>query len=280
MFPWVYGFTWDAGNIIFLSIFFSVVIVILTALATASICASRKMTARQVDELKWHDEFNDLSDRARICRHVLTGEITNRKCPNGFDCRVCDLHPSLAAERAVSHASITGVGPGESKIFGLNMPQDRMYHRGHAWVKCESDGMLSVGLDDFGKKILGNPDSVELPEIGTELEVNGTGWHLEKAGARIRILSPVDGKVVATGGDEDSYYLKVKPDGIADLRHLLKGCEIRPWILREIERLEAAFANEKVGSSLADGGELMNDLPREYPGINWDSVLGEMFLEP
>jgi hypothetical protein len=93
-------------------------------------------------------------------------------------------------------------------------------------------------------------------------------------------LSPVDGKVVAVGGSEKDFYLRVRPKNGIDLRHLLKGGEIYAWIMQEMERLEKMLSSEKIGLSLADGGELVNDLPKNYPEVDWDNVLGEMFLEP
>lgn len=191
------------------------------------------------------------------------------------------------------------------------MPLDRLYHRGHTWVKKSHDGTLAIGIDDFAKRIIGKADTVVLPKIGSELEVNGTGWFVEKNGIKIRILSPVEGKVIELGNGEmanrrsgetenvpqrdpfgrgigesenrrdgDDFYIRVKPKDGIDLRHLLKGAEIRAWIMREMERLETMLSSENVGISLADGGEMVNDLTKNYPEVDWDNVLGEMFLEP
>ncbi|MGH7457121.1 MAG: hypothetical protein ACRENG_37570 [bacterium] len=43
------------------------------------------------------------------------------------------------------------------------------------------------------------------------------------------------------------------------------GAEIRPWIMREIERLQLALASEDLGMSLADGGVPVEDLSQGYP---------------
>lgn len=280
MLPWVFGFTWQAGNLIFLGIFYSVVVVIITSFIVAASRSTNNLKPARVGEILWHDSFADLPSSSKVCRHVITGELQNRICPNGFDCRICDLHPKLVLESAITSARVPDIKKADNSIFGLNMPADRLYHRGHAWAKREHDGTLTVGLDDFAARVIGKPEKVELPKIGAEVEVNGTGWTFQKDGARIRVLSPVDGKVIAVGSGDDGFYLRVKPGNGIDLRHLLKGTEIRPWIMREMERLEEMLSSEKVGLSLADGGELVNDLPKNYPAVNWDSTLGEMFLEP
>jgi hypothetical protein len=110
------------------------------------------------------------------------------------------------------------------------------------------------------------------------VEVNGTAWKFSRGGRHARILSPVEGEVVGQGGPELGWYLRVKPRSF-DGRHLLRGGEVRPWMLREVERLQQSMSAAGVGETLADGGALVDDLP----GIlleETDRVWGEMFLEP
>ncbi len=280
MLPWVYGFTWEAENLIFLTIFYSVAAIILVTFSVAALRASRDLKSDHIDEIRWHVDFNDLPYYAKACRHVIAGEIESRTCPNGFDCRACDFHAKLVAVKNAPSRLASADDENRESMFGLDMRKDRLYHRGHTWVQKESDGTLTVGLDEFGKRILGRPDAVELPQLGTRMHVNGTGWNFRKGDAKIRVLSPVDGEVIATGGVDADYYLKIRPNAITDLRHLLSGAEVRAWLIREIERLQFMLASEKAGLTLADGGELVKDLPENYPNVNWDGVLGEMFLQP
>ncbi|HUI29908.1 MAG TPA: glycine cleavage system protein H [Candidatus Acidoferrales bacterium] len=278
MFPWVFGFKWQTGNLIFLGIFYSVVTVIFSTLIIAARRAIKNIGgSRDFASISWYEDFSELPAPAKVCRHVISGELEKRICPNAFDCRVCELHPGLLLEKAIPNGHKREIR--NSSILGLNMPADRLYHRGHTWVKKEHDGTLTVGLDDFASKIIGTPDIIEFPKVGTKLEVNGTGWFFEKGGTRVRVLSPVEGKVISTGNGENGFYIGVKPQNGIDLRHLLKGSEIGPWIMHEVERLETLLTIEKVGIIFADGGELENDLSKNYLEADWDKVLGEMFLE-
>ncbi len=76
MFPGVYGFTWDAGNVIFLGIFFTVAAVIAGTLGLAVKRAYKDHAMKKHEMIRWHRDFHDLPQRARTCRHVLTGELT------------------------------------------------------------------------------------------------------------------------------------------------------------------------------------------------------------
>lgn len=274
MFPWVYEFRWSLGHVIFLGIFFSVLGTVFGSVVTAALRSRRDLRARRDDAIRWHGEFADLPRAARACRHELSGEVPNRTCDHEFDCRSCATHPTFLA-----HAAPAPADP-NSDAFGIAMPADRLYHRGHAWVKPEEDGLYTIGLDDFAARLLGRADAVELPPPGTELKANGTGWHMVAGEARVRILAPIDGVVVDQGSVDKGWLLKVQgsSDEVAT-RHLLRGSEVRPWVLRELERLQFSLAAAGTGATLADGGELVGDVRSAYPQLDWDNVCAPFFLE-
>ncbi|MBI2429824.1 MAG: hypothetical protein HYV29_13720 [Ignavibacteriales bacterium] len=273
MLPWVYEFHWTVFHITFLLVFFSVFVVIVTTVVMAMRRTQQAEQQNKIDSILWHSDFEDLPPKARVCRHELSGEVKNRMCDNGFDCRSCKVHTFLVSQQHEPHSV-------QFETYGFTMPPYRLYHRGHAWVQEEKDGTYKIGIDDFGTRIIGRAQSIELPEIGTHLSVNGKGMLVRKQNAEIRILSPIDGKVVEQGDAEKGWLLKVKPDNKEKVTaHLLKGDEVPNWIMREMERLQISFATSGVGATLADGGELVPDFHKHYPKADWDSVLGQMFLE-
>ena len=277
MLPWNYGFQWNLGHITFLGAFYCV----LTAIAVTVIAALRRsrraLQDNRVEEIGWHADFHDLPACDRVCRHVLTGEFQCRECPHAFDCRECETHAKLIARHPLAMPDSQ-----EEDLFGMAFPLDRFYHRGHAWAHPEPDGTVTVGLDELGSRLLGTPDSVELPRPGAHVEANGTAFRVHKRDANVRVLSPVDGEVVETGGTDRGWYLRVRPTATGEpaFRHLLRGAEIHPWLLREMERLQLVLAAPDGAPSLADGGVPVADIAASYPKADWDAVCGEMFLEP
>jgi len=276
MFPWNYGFEWNTSHVIFLGAFYTVLVVVATTVVSALVRARRDLRARRDEDIRWHSEFEDLPAADRACRHVLTGEFKRRECPNAFDCRKCETHARLIENRPVVAEE------GEDEIFGMAFPLDRYYHRGHTWARPETDGTVTVGLDELASRLTGTPDIIELPAVGTQVRVNGPALRIRKRNADVRLLSPVDGEVVETGGPEKDWLLRVKPaaEGGRTFRHLLRGTEIRPWLLRELERLQLALTMEGAGPALADGGVPVGDMAEACPGADWDAVCGKMFLEP
>lgn len=275
MFPWNYGFEWNASHIIFLGAFYTVLVIVATTLVCAGWRARKDLRARQEGNIRWHTDFEDLPPQDRLCRHVLTGEFRHRECPNAFDCRKCETHARLIARHPAA-----SVPEPEEEVLGMSFPLDRFYHRGHTWVRPEPDGSVTIGLDELGTRLLGQPDALLLPKPGDALGVNGTAFRVRKREADVRVLSPIDGKVVATGGPEQGWLLKVKPaeSGERAMRHLLRGAEIRPWLLREMERLQLALTAEGAAPALADGGVPVADIAASYPAADWDAVCAEMFL--
>lgn len=281
MFPWVHEFRLELTHLIFTGGFSAAAIIIYFSVLFALKKSYLVFKRRAVDQVTWQAAFEDFPTVTRKCRYEINGILKERTCNNYFDCRECTINKVLI-EKGIPEKVLSAAGTdGDIEIFGLNIPLDRMYHRGHTWVKKDDEGNYLVGLDDFGKRLIGKAEEIKLPEIGTRLHANGTGWFVKTKNADARILSPVDGEVIETGNDEKGWYLKVKPianDG--DTSHLLRGKEVKAWFMRELERLQFALAPEGVGASLADGGVLIDDLPKAHPEADWDGVFGEMFLEP
>ena len=274
MFPWSPEFKWDAYHVAFFGALYSVLATVAGTLAFAAWRAWRDAREGRAAAIAWHGDFEEMPRSARPCRHQLTGEAPGRTCENGFDCRHCPEHARLEALRRAR-------GPEETAgHFGFDLPLDRLYHRGHTWVRPEPDGTLTVGLDDMARRLVGPPERIALPAAGERLQVNGPAGRLRTRGREVRVLSPVDGKVVGVGGDGAAFTLRIDPGESADLRHLLSGDEVRAWALRELERLQRSLGSSALGAALADGGELVEDLGSALPGDRYDAVLGDMLLEP
>lgn len=235
---------------------------------------------QNTDHSTWQNLFLQLPASARTCRHEFGIYVHDRVCENFFNCADCVIHKNVERLEASRRAHGWREKPPVDEVYGISVPADRLYHRGHTWVKEEANGTYSVGIDDFGTRLIGKPEGVELPDIGTDLEVNEPAWRVKTRGIGVPILSPISGRVFAIGSNENGWYLKIRPSGNGNTtKHLLKGAEIKRWMMKEIERLQVSLSNESLGVSIADGGVLLEDLPASYPDADWGKVYRDMFLQ-
>lgn len=270
MFPWNDGFHWTVIHVVFLSIFFAVVLTILTTVTAAAWQTASNFLEHHDAEVCWRENFGELPDTERRCRHQLAGRVQCRVCDNAFDCRTCQNYAKFASLPANAPA----------KNVGIPYSDNLLYHRGHTWVRPESDGTFAVGLDEFAHHLIGQPDSVKLPTVCDELESEGIAWRMTKNGHEISVCAPIGGTIISIGGPDKGWYLKILPYGQPNLRHLLRGSEVPGWLAAEIDRLQMQLSAPGAKPCLADGGTLMPDLMDAEPTSDWDTVLASTFLEP
>lgn len=119
-------------------------------------------------------------------------------------------------------------------------PSDFNYTKDHEWVKIEGD-KATIGITDFAQKQLGDVVYVELPKVGTHLNVHQSIGVIESVKAVSDIYSPISGEVIQVNED-----LSNSPELINQDPHG-KG-----WIIRvkvenktDVEKLMTAADYEK-----------------------------------
>jgi Glycine cleavage H-protein len=273
MFPGIDGFHWSFGHVLFLSLFFAVALTILVTVASSAWRATQDFRNHRAIDLWWRSQFAELPLTDRRCRHELAGRVISRTCDNAFDCRHCEKYSQFAVLPATGNVSSTG----------LEYSRDRYYHRGHTWVEPAQDGTVTVGLDELAIHLVGTPDSIAMPEVGEEIELNQTAWRMKKNGREIQVRAPIEGTVMAIGGAQEGWYLKMHPRldlrEPGTLRHLLRGPEVHGWLTRELERLQLQLRAPNTPAALADGGVLLPELMNVLPEADWETVLADTFLQ-
>lgn len=275
MFPWVYGFEWHPGYLIFLGVFYTVALVVAGTVVYALWRSFRTVRRGETGKVAWHAAFEDLTPQERRCRHAITGELPERVCDHEFDCRGCRMHARLLFADGTEPA---GGAADEAEVAGVPVPADRYYHRGHTWIREEPDGTLLVGLDELGRRLLGEDAEIGLPAPGTRLRVNEPAFRARRNGVEVRILSPVDGTVEGPASDGEGL-VRVKPAEGFSTVHLLRGREAAAWMRHEIDRLQMALSAACGAVSLADGGAIPQDLGRSLGPREFDTACGLAFLD-
>ena len=87
MFPWIDGFHWTVGHIVILSLFFAVVLTILSTFLLAIQRTACAFQTRRATGICWRVNFAELPKSERHCRHQFAGRVSSRICDSAFECR-------------------------------------------------------------------------------------------------------------------------------------------------------------------------------------------------
>lgn len=78
--------------------------------------------------------------------------------------------------------------------MSTNIPEELKYTEQHEWAKLDGD-ILTVGITDFAQSSLGDIVFVELPEVGQNLDQEGTFGVVESIKSVSDLYSPISGEV-------------------------------------------------------------------------------------
>lgn len=75
----------------------------------------------------------------------------------------------------------------------------------HEWVKDNGDGTVTVGISEHAQQLLGDVVFVDLPEVGSDVEIGESFSLVESVKAASDIYGPVNGEVIEVNEElEDS----------------------------------------------------------------------------
>jgi glycine cleavage system H protein len=76
-----------------------------------------------------------------------------------------------------------------------NTPEDNRYAKSHEYLHVEGD-TGTIGITDYAQKELGDVVFVELPQVGTQLDMGDELGSIESVKAVSELFTPVSGEVV------------------------------------------------------------------------------------
>ena len=118
------------------------------------------------------------------------------------------------------------------EISDLNLPDDVKYTKSHEWAKL-SNGIVTIGLNDYAQDQLGEIVFVELPETGDTFSQGDEFGSVESVKAVSEIYIPISGEIVEINEDledapelvnescyDNGWLIKVKPEDVSQLDDL------------------------------------------------------------
>jgi glycine cleavage system H protein len=189
-------------------------------------------------------------------------------------------------------AAATATEPAGLRLPDMfRLPQGVMLHPGHAWVRVDTAGVATVGMDDFAQQLVGQLKALHAQPIGTMVEQGDRAWTVKANDKAVDMLSPVAGRVLELNYEalssprlvsDDPYgrgwLVKIQtPRFSADARQLLSGNAARHLLSSAWEELSAMVTPE-LGQTMNDGGVPIAGFARAIDEENWDMVARHFLL--
>jgi glycine cleavage system H protein len=165
----------------------------------------------------------------------------------------------------------------DSSIFERNsftIPSNIFFSKGHTWLKKNNDGLISVGIDEFGMMALGALSILNCASTGKEIKRGEMIFEGAYGNKIVKFLSPVNGIVKSVNRNiigkkisnpYETWGVKLASKDFPDKQKgFLSGTEASDWIKKEYVKLKD-FINshspkiDLAGATMFDGGSLSDD---------------------
>ncbi len=226
------------------------------------------------------------------CVWMAAGLVAYKLCDREFRCEECAFDAAMRG----AEASSSPVAAEPAVAASMEFPDDRGYDPSHAWAGAVGEDRIRVGLDAFAALLLRSVTGIILPAPGSTLTKGRVGCWVEDESVTVSLRSPVSGTVlrvnqrlrahpalVANDPYGSGWLLEVTAvDPAGGLEGLLGAAEIRGRAqagmaeLRDVACAETRNRGERLGRTLADGGEPAADLRRILGPKRYHSVISRL----
>jgi glycine cleavage system H lipoate-binding protein len=166
----------------------------------------------------------------------------------------------------------------DSTIFenmSFAIPSNTFFSKGHTWLRKNSDGLISIGIDEFGSMALGTLSILNCVPVGQDLKRGEMIFEGAYGNKIVKFLSPINGIVKSVNdnilGNKISNPYETwgvqlaSKDFSKNQKSFMIGTEASNWIKKEYVKLKD-FINihspkiDLAGTTMFDGGSLSNDM--------------------
>jgi len=177
--------------------------------------------------------------------------------------------------------------------WNVEVPAGYFLSRGHSWGRVETDGAVVAGMDEFARQMLGTPDTLEIPRLGTTVRAGEPIATLYRKGRLARVPAPVDGVVEdvhtqlilhpeTLGKDayKDGWMVRLRPQNLGRALTSLKVAEdASNFQESELDRMRGFLKAYPMTAVAADGGTPVEGIVEVLGTKAWDQFRREFLHE-
>lgn len=172
------------------------------------------------------------------------------------------------------------------KVRGITLWDNLLYHEGHTWLAPETGKVVRMGIDAFAVKLLGDVDSIWIPEKNSRINKNEHFAKIISGKSNFKLESGINGRVIAVNPSvqRDPQIIARDPYGAGWLVKVrlenngidgfYKGGDAEKWFLREWDKLYYLMTAE-AGLTFTDGGEITTKNIKKIDRSKWELIVKE-----
>jgi len=122
------------------------------------------------------------------------------------------------------------------------LPENLMYTDSHAWLRQDDDGLVTLGVTEYGQSLLGDLVFVQFPEVGAHIDEGDTITTLESVKSAWDVLAPVAMTIEAINEELVDQPERVNEDAFGE------GWLVRVRVSEELDTLMDADAYKDFAS--------------------------------
>ena len=167
--------------------------------------------------------------------------------------------------------------------------------KNHTWVSMNQAGIAKIGIDDFAKKLIGRVYSVELPNLGMNINAGQPLFTIKQGNRSITFNSPVSGKVsqINTILKDNVDALDVTPyernwvcaldaeNLDNEIKEMHIGKSAVTFFQEEIGKFKNMFTDmmksEKKNDEYLEDGLFIGQLEK-LSDVSWNKIIAEFFV--
>lgn len=165
----------------------------------------------------------------------------------------------------------------------------------HTWVSMNQEGIAKVGMDDFAKKLIGNVESVDLPNLGMNVKAGQPLFTIKQGNRKVIFNAPISGVVKSINTIlkenldalditpyERNWFCAIDADNIDDeIKGLHIGKSAVAFYQKDIEHFKSVMKDilktEKKEDEYVNENQLYIGQLEKLNDVNWEKVVSEFF---
>jgi glycine cleavage system H protein len=200
-----------------------------------------------------------------------------------------------ARQKQAGLHAVPAIRSADALEWDVRIPEGIFVSPGHTWAALETSGRVRMGMDDFAWQMLGAPESLDLPKLGTVVRAGEPIVTVYRGKSLARLAAPVDGVVQDVNTDlstkpqagakspyEGGWMVALKPRDLAgNLPALAIAESAMVFLEREVNRFRGFLSDYHPALAMAaDGGKPVEGIVAHLDSEAWDRFRRDFLREP